>query len=106
MSTPNTIKCLPLSGIIDGTRINEVRQAIAQLQVVAQEIVVIDLAQVEFMDSSGLSAIIMALKQIRAANAQLCLCALTPQVQVLFDLTSMDRLFPIYRDRAEFEASL
>lgn len=97
---------IELSGIIDGTCMSTVRHTVEALNLKSDEIVLIDLEKVEFMDSSGLSALIMAFKHVRAAGAKLHLCSPTAQVKVLLELTSMDQLFSIYSDRSTFQASL
>ena len=97
---------IELSGIIDGTCMSKVRCTVESLNLKSDEIVLIDLEKVEFMDSSGLSALIMAFKHVRAAGAKLHLCSPTDQVKVLLELTSMDQLFSIYGDRSAFQASL
>ena len=57
--------------------------------------VVLDLGQVDFIDSSGLGAIVAAMKQM-PANRALELAALTPNVDRVFRLTRMDSAFRIH----------
>ncbi len=59
--------------------------------------VILDLAQVEFIDSSGLGAIVAAMKQLGGAR-RLHLAGLTPNVDRVFRLTRMDTVFPIHAD--------
>lgn len=61
--------------------------------------VVLDLGQVDFMDSSGLGAVVAAMKQL-GAERKLELAALTPTVEKVFRLTRMDTIFVIH-DTAE-----
>ena len=56
--------------------------------------VVLDLGQVKFIDSSGLGAIVAAMKQL-GNERQLDLAALTPDVEKVFRLTRMDTVFTI-----------
>lgn len=56
--------------------------------------VIIDLASVRFMDSSGLGVLVSALKKM-AGQGALKLAAPQPAVEDLFNLTSMDKLFTI-----------
>ncbi len=56
---------------------------------------VIDISGVSFMDSSGLGAIVAALKQV-GANGCVKLAGPQKAVSDLFDLTCMDRIFKIY----------
>lgn len=58
--------------------------------------VVLDLSRVEFIDSSGLGAIVAAMKQL-GTGRRLDLAGLTPAVDNVFRLTRMDtvlKLFP------------
>lgn len=57
--------------------------------------VILDLAQVRFIDSSGLGAIVAAMKQLPAGH-RLELAALTPDVDKVFRLTRMDTIFVIH----------
>lgn len=57
--------------------------------------VVLDLSQVEFIDSSGLGAIVATMKQL-GGDRKLALAGLTPTVDKVFRLTRMDSVFPLY----------
>ncbi|GGE45482.1 anti-sigma factor antagonist [Primorskyibacter flagellatus] len=57
--------------------------------------VILDLGQVDFIDSSGLGAIVAALKLMPEGRA-LELAALTPNVDRVFRLTRMDSVFRIH----------
>ncbi|WBU57105.1 STAS domain-containing protein [Paracoccus sediminicola] len=56
--------------------------------------VLLDLAAVEFLDSSGLGAVI-ALKKALPAGRKMMLRGLTPNVERVFRLTRMDQVFDI-----------
>lgn len=57
--------------------------------------VVLDLAQVQFLDSSGLGAIV-AVKKLLGPDRALELSGLTPTVEKVFRLTRMDSIFTIH----------
>lgn len=59
------------------------------------DLVVLDLSQVEFIDSSGLGAIVAALKNM-GKNRRLALAGLTPTVARVFELTRMDTVFNVF----------
>ena len=67
--------------------------------------VVLDLGRVEFIDSSGLGAIVAAMKTV-GAERRLELAALTPQVRKVFELTHMDTVFTIHASPGEAFAGL
>jgi anti-sigma B factor antagonist len=57
--------------------------------------VVLDLSKVEFLDSSGLGAVVGSMKQL-GRNRHLDLAGLTPTVDKVFRITRMNRVFRIY----------
>ncbi|WP_299965004.1 STAS domain-containing protein [uncultured Roseobacter sp.] len=57
--------------------------------------VVLDLSAVQFIDSSGLGAIVAALKNI-GNDRQMAVAGLTPAVARVFQLTRMDTVFAIF----------
>ena len=59
--------------------------------------VVLDLSAVDFVDSSGLGAIVAAMKML-SPNHRLELAALSPTVDKVFRLTRMDTVFAIHQD--------
>lgn len=54
------------------------------------------LAHVSFMDSTGLGALVLALKAARRADGDISIVAPSSQVQKLFQLTAMDRVFRVF----------
>lgn len=63
--------------------------------------VVMDLAQVTFVDSSGCGAILSFLRQLKSAGGDLKLCAVTKPVRSLFELVRMHRVFDIFNTKEE-----
>lgn len=59
------------------------------------ERVILDLSSVDFVDSSGLGAIVAWLKQM-GAGRRLDLAGLTPTVDKVFRLTRMDTVFRLF----------
>lgn len=59
------------------------------------DIIVLDLSEVEFIDSSGLGAIVASMKQL-GRDRKLALAGLTPTVDKVFRLTRMDSVFPLF----------
>lgn len=58
--------------------------------------IILDLSQVNFVDSSGLGAIVAAMKQL-GSTSKLDLAGLTPTVEKVFRLTRMDTVFKIHQ---------
>lgn len=98
-----TIKVITPQGILDGTKANDFRSQIDRSVHEGAKIILVDFTDVTFMDSSGLGALVLALKTIRGAGLKMFVCSINEQVKMLFELTSMDRVFEIYADKKEFE---
>ncbi|MCW6036076.1 STAS domain-containing protein [Spirulina subsalsa FACHB-351] len=99
--SPN-IKIVQPSGILDSTKVAEFRQEINESVRNGAQIILIDFKDVTFMDSSGLGALVLALKTVRAEHRKLFICSINEQIKMLFELTSMDRVFDIFADRDAF----
>jgi anti-anti-sigma factor len=56
---------------------------------------VVDLAEVPFIDSTGLGALVSGLKAARRVEGDLRLATPSPQVRKLLRLTTLDRVFTI-----------
>jgi anti-sigma B factor antagonist len=97
---------MQLSGLFDGTKAGGFHSEIRQALDADADVVLIDCQELSFMDSSGLGAMIVALKMIRSAGKLLCLCAVNKQVGMLLDLTDTRRVFQIFTDRVEFEQKM
>ncbi len=95
-------KVIQPAGILDSAKGSEFRQEIGEMVENGVNIVLIDFQDVTFMDSSGLGALVLALKTVRAAGGKLFICSINEQIRMLFELTSMDRVFQIFPNRDEF----
>jgi anti-sigma B factor antagonist len=62
--------------------------------------IVLNLSQVDFVDSSGLGAIVSCLKTL-GGNGDLVICGIQETVMSLFQLTRMNRVFQIFPTEAE-----
>lgn len=102
----SAIKVVQPSGILDGIRGNQLRRDISDVVASGADIVLIDLQDVTFMDSSGLSSLISAQRMVRTAGGKLFLCSINDQAKMLFELTKMNRVFEMFADREEFNSKI
>jgi anti-sigma B factor antagonist len=63
--------------------------------------IVLDLHSMQFVDSSGLGAILSFLRNVSAKGGDLKLCGMTKQVRTAFELVRMHRIFDIFESRDE-----
>ncbi|GHF20247.1 STAS domain-containing protein [Pseudolysinimonas yzui] len=60
--------------------------------------IVVDLSEIDFMDSSGLGAIINGLKSAREQGGELRLAAVSWQAGLVLKLTNMDQVLSVHED--------
>ena len=65
-----------------------------------QVYILLDLARVRYVDSSGLGEMVAAQSAARRAGGQVALLAPTPNVREVFEMTRMAQVFDIYADEA------
>ncbi|GGE76442.1 anti-sigma factor antagonist [Niveispirillum cyanobacteriorum] len=81
------------------------RQQFLEQLPAAENGIVIDLAPVSFIDSSGLGALISIIKAL-GLKQRPTICGLQKSVQTMFSLTRMDKVFAIHPDVESAAASL
>ncbi|MBD6618095.1 STAS domain-containing protein [Komarekiella sp. 'clone 1'] len=96
------VTVLEPTGILDGIRGNQLRQEVSEVIKNGSDILLIDLKDVKFVDSSGLGALVSAMQMVRKAESKLFLCSVNDQVKMLFELTKLDRIFQTFTDQDEF----
>ena len=74
------------------------RDAVVACVAANQTRLAIDLTGVDFIDSSGLGALISGLKTTRQAGGDLRIAAPNDQVRLVLQLTNMERLLTAYPD--------
>ncbi|WP_426999216.1 STAS domain-containing protein [Pseudarthrobacter sp. N5] len=78
----------------------KLREFVAGIVAAGSNRIVVNLENTAFMDSSGLGALIGCLKVARQAGGDLRIAGVQPQVKMVLELTSMDRVLTAY-DSAE-----
>ncbi|ABV86755.1 STAS domain-containing protein [Shewanella pealeana] len=87
---------LPVEVIM--TQTPTLRAAILQQIDAGMSQLIIDLHKVEYIDSSGLSVLISALKRVEKVNGEIVLLSPTAGVRSLIELTRLHQIFAIYED--------
>lgn len=100
------IKVVQPNGVLDATRSQDFREEVIKTLESNPKMVLVDLKDITFMDSSGLGALVLAFKTLRASDTKLVLCSINEQVKILFELTGMDKVFEIFSNQDEFNKSV
>jgi anti-sigma B factor antagonist len=99
-----TVEVIQPAGRLDITNAAQLRRQVNDLVASKPNYLLVDLQNVVFMDSSGLGALVSALKSMRSIGAEMVLCSPNEQVNMLFELTSMGKIFKIYKSKKEFSS--
>src|SRR5580692_9461011 len=67
----------------------------------AVKMVVLQLAETDYIDSSGLGALVRLFGVLRSAGGGLVLCELSPTVRKVLEITNLNSLFPSYSSEKE-----
>lgn len=94
----NEFTVIRLDGRLDAAAVRDHRDKLIELADSVAKGVILNLEQVDFIDSSGLGLIVSLVKRVREQSADLSICSLSPQAQSLFELTRMTRIFSIHPD--------
>lgn len=87
---------LEVRGELDLATSPQLHEALRRLVDIGDRQVVVDLAGVGFMDSSGLGALVVAFRALRDTGGRLVLAAVRPPVRNVLAVTSVDRAIQVY----------
>lgn len=93
---------ISLGGRLTATGAPLLRNAVADVITSGESHIVIDMAELQFVDSSGLGALVGALKSARVAGGDLRIAAVPQAVATVLHLTNLDR---VLRDHATPESA-
>src|SRR5436190_1173907 len=80
---------------LDASNADELRRAVGEVQARCARLI-FDMSQVEFVDSSIIGALVGFLRRTRAAGGDVKLVALTPDVETIFEVTRLQRVFTVH----------
>ncbi len=94
----NDIVSVKVDGRLDAATVTIFEQALQQLLADKHSRLVVDLANVSYISSSGLRALITARRQARAQGGDIVLCCMSPRVLQVFDMIGFSSVFGVYDD--------
>lgn len=89
---------LHLTGEIDLATAPTLREHLVGTVDAGDHRVIVDLRDVEFIDSTGLGALIGGLKRVRSLDGALRLICVEPRILKIFEITGLDKVFEIHAD--------
>lgn len=95
------VNILDLSGSFDSYTAPAARRWLEAATADSPAYVVVNLKEVSFLDSTGLSTLVQGMKRSRERQGDLRLCSPQPPVRIVFELTRLDRVFEIFPDEED-----
>lgn len=92
------VSILSIAGSLDAVSAPELKTHIEMLLRQSRIQVVVDLAQLELIDSSGVAAIVSLFKRVRSLRGDVVIGSLAGQPAEIFRLLRLDRAFDVYDD--------
>ena len=87
---------LQISGEVDVYTAPRVRERVIQLLADGTRHVIADLREVDFLDSTGLGALVGSLKRTREQDGSLKLVIADGKIMTVFRITGLDRVFALH----------
>lgn len=91
----DTVTVCYVSGDIDINSAPVIRKSLEKVVSGKKNKVLVNLSDVQYVDSSGLATMVELLKNIRAYGGKLKVCNMSAKIKSLFEMTKLDRLFEI-----------
>ncbi len=102
---PMRIEVMQPTGHLDATSTNYFRQQAGIVLDRKPDVLLVDLQHLKQMDSSGLGALIFALRSAKAIGCKFAICSISEYVDFFLEATSMKDLFNVFENRNQFESS-
>lgn len=91
----NTV--LKLSGRLDLNSSSQLKGRVKELLAEGEMNLVLDMSDVNFINSSGLGTLVSILKDVRMVKGRMVICDLAQYVQEIFEITQLSHIFDIYQ---------
>lgn len=92
----NNGKLIIVSGDVDLHTSSRLRELLLSLTKKRTPLIVVNLKDVTYMDSSGIATLVEALKAMKAYSGTLRLCCLSSRLSEIFAFARLDKVFAIY----------
>ncbi|MCB0210146.1 MAG: STAS domain-containing protein [Anaerolineae bacterium] len=95
------VTVLEISGRFDAYEVKPVKEWLNETTNISAPNILINLSHVNFIDSTGLAALVQGMKNCRQRGGNLRLYGLQQPVRIIFELTRLDKAFEIFGQEDE-----
>jgi len=97
---------IQLGGEVDLYTAPEFKERLVELIEGGKTKIVVDLSEATFIDSTTLGVLVGGVKRLRPAGGSLALVCSDQNITKIFEITGLDRVFPIHATRDEALSSV
>jgi len=97
---------IELGGEVDLYTAPEFKERMVQVIEQGKKQVVVDLSKATFIDSTTLGVLVGGVKRLRPAGGSLAIVCADQNICKIFEITGLDRVFPIHGSREEALAAV
>jgi anti-sigma B factor antagonist len=102
----NGAHVITLTGEVDLYTAPEFKQQLLEVIGQGSKGIVVDLSDTTFIDSTTLGVLVGGVKRLRPNGGRLSLVCSDRNIAKIFEITGLDKVFPIYESRAEAVESI
>lgn len=92
---------IDLSGEVDAYTSARFREAMVDLIDAGAASLIVSMMKVEYIDSSGLGALVGGLKRSTERGGRIVIVCDNPQIRKVFEITGLEKVFPLYEAEAD-----
>jgi anti-anti-sigma factor len=97
----SNVKVLSLYGRFDTYNASPARRWIEEATATMPAYLVVNLENVQFMDSTALSILVQGMKRSRQLDGDLRLCSVPPSIRMILELTRLDKVIEIFPEEEQ-----
>lgn len=92
---------LSLHGTLELSTVLSLKTRLSRLLSEGEQRIIIDLGQVTFIDSSGITTLVVSTRQAKSQQGSILITNLSPKIAYTFEITMMEEVLEIYPSREE-----
>lgn len=97
---------LSIEGRLDISSAASVKEEVVKRLNSGERAIILNLMQVDFINSSGLGTLVSILKEVKSVGGRLALSNLVSHVQEIFEITQLSEIFEIHAAESEAQQAL
>jgi anti-sigma B factor antagonist len=99
--TSGDVIILELNGRLDSNTSKLLEDKVMEVLGQGSKKLLMDFADVDYINSTGLRVLLLALQQLKKNQGKLILCSIKDYMKEVFEISGYTEIFPIFSDQSE-----